>query len=548
MRKLVNLFSGISISFLVLVGCGGRSDNQSNQDMTEPFVDSASLTDKIKEFAPIEIPELASGTGRVSDLIYHLTKVGDWVDSIFWIQSYGNPAELFAQQVDSNHIAFCKLHYGPYDRFRNNEPITPGSRYKAFGANLYPSDITFPEFLQFSDSTKESPFTALRRNKEGNLISIQYADLFKREIDSILYHTRLASLISEQYLLNSYLNEIYTNKNIFFNIKADSIYTFQTVNPIEFYIGSFTEGEDGFLRKKLAITSFLLIRDNSFMTKRVRTQQRFRSLLSYFYKEKQFDEKFISEDRIGIYDALFFKGQLNAGSKMISLYMPPNESSLKVNGSKVLLFKNIMYTKFNKILIPIHNTLNTTGTKIDDSFEMFMLYNLTYELVAASEFYKSSRSIDNQTGTLKEYYNIMYSMRSDISTLKYMEKLYKDELLSQQELYKLYSIYIADVIRNIRFSLSNEQSMALLVELNFILSKGGFSYDIENNSIIVNKNSIMEAIEYLDRETKVLFNHGDDQMAARFVNKYGVLSNPIKEILKKVNSQKIPRDVYFDKN
>jgi len=58
----------------------------------------------------------------------------------------------------------------------------------------------------------------------------------------------------------------------------------------------------------------------------------------------------------------------------------------------------------------------------------------------------------------------------------------------------------------------------------------------------------MEAIEYLDRETKVLFNHGDDQMAARFVNKYGVLSNPIKEILKKVNSQKIPRDVYFDKN
>lgn len=549
MRNLLKLISSFALSMFVLNACNTPGENYSNHELNEPFVDSATIDEKMHEFAEVQLPDLGNGVTSVNKLLFHLKKVGDWTDSIFWLQTYGNPYDLCMQYTDTSYHKLFKLHYGPFDRFRLNEPLVAGTKYKAFGANFYPSDITFPEYLQLQDSLKESPTTVLVRNKEGKLEIISYMKFYRKEIDSIRYHIHKASQLSEPFKLNIYLNEIYKSENIFENLKADSIYTHLTNNPFEFYFGLYTVAEDGFLRKKKAVTSFLLLRDDSFIKKRVRTEQRFKNLLTYFYQENKFDKNFISENRIGIYDAIFYKGQINAGSKLISVFMPPSEVSIKANGSKILLIKNIMYSKFEKILMPIHSAIDASNTKIDDSFELFMLYNLTFELVGASEYYKSSRSTDTQTGSLIEYYNTLYSLRSDIATMQYMQKLYNDELLSKQELNKVYAIYIADVIRNIRFGLNNEQSMALLVELNFIISKGGISYNIDTKSLQVNESKIFEAFDYLDRETKVLFNHGDDQMAARFVNKYGTLTNPIKDILLNVNKLSIPRDVYLvDKN
>src|SRR5690606_17133998 len=67
------------------------------------------------------------------------------MDSIFWLQAFGEPDSLLPA-LDADTRRFALINYGPWDRLADNQPFVEGFGPKPAGANFYPSDMTKEEF------------------------------------------------------------------------------------------------------------------------------------------------------------------------------------------------------------------------------------------------------------------------------------------------------------------------------------------------------------------------------------------------------------------
>ena len=65
-----------------------------------------------------------------------------------------------------------------------------------------------------------------------------------------------------------------------------------------------------------------------------------------------------SDSDLNAYDAIYYAGDCNAGSKTIAINLPNDEGVRENKGSRKLQLKNSMKAKFDKILVPIANLVN----------------------------------------------------------------------------------------------------------------------------------------------------------------------------------------------
>ena len=69
------------------------------------------------------------------------------------------------------------------------------------------------------------------------------------------------------------------------------------------------------------------------------------------------NEKVSTSSDLNVYDAIFYAGDCNAGSKTIAINLPNDERVHAAKGARRLQLKNSMDAKFNKIVIPIGQAL-----------------------------------------------------------------------------------------------------------------------------------------------------------------------------------------------
>ncbi|HDR51477.1 MAG TPA: Zn-dependent hydrolase, partial [Mariniphaga anaerophila] len=226
------------------------------------------IQQKVEEFATFRLTtDLSILSEKEKQMLPHLLEAAQIMDDIFWTQAYGDKKELFTEDLDDYTKKFLKINYGPWERLKNNEPFIEGVGTKPSGANFYPSDMTKEEFEAWSDETKTSLYTLIRRDDEGNLVSVPYREAYKEQVkkasDLILQAAELAEDAGLKNYLEKRAEALLTDEYY----ESDMAWMDMKNNTIEFIVGPIENYEDQLYGYKTAHESFILIKDKAWSEK-----------------------------------------------------------------------------------------------------------------------------------------------------------------------------------------------------------------------------------------------------------------------------------------
>ena len=167
------------------------------------------LQSKVDEYAVVEVtsPMIETLSDKDMQVLNLFRSAGRVIDGLFWQQTFGDRDSLLESLSDPAAKDYALINYGPWDRLADNEPFIEGYGAKPLGANYYPRDITAEEFAAFDDPDKNSLYTVLRRDSEGNLKCVWYRDEYRAQLDEICRYLEEAASITENEGLRNYLTK-----------------------------------------------------------------------------------------------------------------------------------------------------------------------------------------------------------------------------------------------------------------------------------------------------------------------------------------------------
>ena len=526
-----------------LVSCGGSSKNEEkvmevNQEIKQ----------KADEFVSFKLTtDLSVLTEKQKEMIPLLVKAAQIMDDIFWKEAYGDKSELLKNNTDTATEKFLKINYGPWDRLDGDKPFIEGVGEKPAGANFYPTDMTKAEFEAWNDETKTSLYTVIRRNPSGELASIPYHEAFKEEIEVAAELLLQASVLAEDEGFKNYLEKrayaLLTDE--YFD--SDIAWMEMKNNTIDFVVGPIESYEDKLYGYKAAHEAYILIKDKDWSERLVKYAALLPDLQRQLPTEQKYkDEMPGSDSDLNAYDAIYYAGDCNAGSKTIAINLPNDEKVRETKGSRKLQLKNSMQAKFDKILVPISDLLIAEDQRkhvtFDAFFENVMFHEVAHGLGLGNTVDKSMTVRE----ALKETYTSIEEGKADILGLWCVYKLNEMGELGEKEMMDNFVTFMAGIFRSIRFGASSAHGKANMIRFNYFQDTGAFERDETTGTYRVNYEKMKEAMLDLSNEILKIQGDGDYEAANNLINEKGVIFETLDKDLKRLESAGIPKDIVFE--
>jgi hypothetical protein len=534
-NKMVNLFS-VMMAAIIITSCGSP-EKEVKSDMQK----------KIDEYAEVELTsDISHLTDNQKEMLGYLFEAAQLMDDIFWQEAYGNKEELLNNISDSAAQKFVKINYGPWERLNDNKPFIEGFGEKPAGANFYPTDMTKEEFDALEAQDKTSLYTLIRRNEKGELYTIPYHEAFEEETTKAVELIRKAAALAEDEGFKKYLTlraEALETDDYY---KSDVAWMEMKNNDIDFIVGPIENYEDALYGYKAAHESFILIKDQEWSKK----LDKFAAFLPQFQKDLPVPQEYKNEtpgsdSDLGAYDAVYYAGDCNAGSKTIAINLPNDEQVRLDKGSRKLQLKNSMKAKFDKILVPIANIVihpeQRKHVKFDAFFENTMFHEVGHGLGLGN-------TIDGKQTVreaLKEYYTSIEEGKADILGLFIVDKLYEMGELNSGEVMDNYVTFMAGIFRSARFGIASSHGKANMMRFYYFQEKGAFTKDPETGTYKVNFEKMKAAMNELTQKILIIQGDGDFEQAKAWVEADGKIKEDLQKDLDKINEAGIPRDIVF---
>ena len=320
-------------------------------------------------------------SAKEKQMIPLLIEVAEIMDDIFWYEAYGQRDSLLSTINDGATRRFVQINYGPWDRLDNNAPFLAGVGPKPEGANFYPADMTKEEFEKANLKDKKSQYTLLRRDANGKLITVPYHVQFKQQVEKAADLLRQAADLAEDAGLKKYLTlraEALLTDNY---QPSDLAWMDMKNNNIDFVVGPIEVYEDKLFNYKAAHEAYVLVKDQEWSQRLAR----YAAFLPELQRglpvpEKYKKEKPGTDSDLNAYDVIYYAGDCNAGSKTIAINLPNDEEVQLKKGTRRLQLKNAMRAKFDKIMLPIANTLIAEDQRKHVTFDAFFATTMFHEV------------------------------------------------------------------------------------------------------------------------------------------------------------------------
>jgi len=520
---------------ILLAGC-----NSEEKKLTEEM--KANLA-KFKEVTLTT--DLGWLSSQEREIIGILTDVAAIMDDIYWKEAYGDKEELFAEIENEYAKEYVKIHYGPWDRLNGNAPFIPGFGEKPAGARFYPEDITVEEFEAWDDPAKTSLYTMIRRDAEGKLMAVPYSEAFQEE------HSRAAGLmhraagLAEDEGLKKYLtmraeallsNEYQPSDFAWMEMKSSNI---------DFVVGPIENYEDALFGYKAAHEAFILVKDPEWSARLAKYNAMLTDLQAGLPVASEYKaEKPGTDADMNVYDAIYYAGDCNAGSKTIAINLPNDPEIHLAVGSRKLQLKNSMRAKFDNILMPIAERLIDESQRQHITFDAFF-ENTTFHEVSHGMGVKNT--INGQgpvREALKEQYSALEEAKADIMGLYLVTKLYEMGEITSGEVMNNYVTFFAGIFRSSRFGASSAHGKANMLSMKYFADHGAFVLQ-ENGYYKVNLDEMKAAVVSLVEKILTVQGDGDYEAAKAWVEGDGVMTDNLRAALDKVNAAGIPVDIVF---
>lgn len=551
MKTRYLLSATLIIIAVFFIGCDS-SNNSSNDEnlITEDTIQAPELTiqEKINEYATVKLTtDISAFTDNDKELIKILMQVSDIMNEIYWDQTWGNKDELFAGITDPDTLKFVELNYGPWDRFRGDEPIIKSIGKKPIGANYYPNDIKYLPFINMKFEDKLSQFTVLRRNDDGELYTMPYHKAYEEQLTKASELLKKAAGLTDNASFKKFLElraDAFLSDDYY---SSDLAWMDVNDNKIDFIVGPIECDEDRFINTKTSYEAYLLVKDKEWSEKLQSYIGTVPELIKNIPVEDKYKNNIVgSVSNIGVYDAIYYKGFSNAGGKSISINHPKDGRILMEKGNKKLQFKNVMQAKFDKILYPIAEVLIDESQLKHVKFEAFFENNLFYEI---SDGLAIKNTVNN-TGTvkdaMKELYSTMNGLKADVLRLVLITKLHDMGLNDERELMDNYVTFVADIFRSVRFGTSIFQGEGNMVTFNFFEEQGAIIRNKETGKYSIDFEKMKETFNKHINNIFMIMGDGNYGAAQEMINEKGFILETLKADLMKVSEAGIPRDVTFE--
>ncbi len=518
------------------------------QNNEEPYQASVpDIQNKVEAYKSFELTtDLSVLSDNQKNMLTILFEVADIMDNLFWQQAWGDKHELLKNIEDQNLKTYVKINYGPWDRLNNNEPFIKGIEPKPKGARFYPEDMTRKEFEAIPNHTKDSQYTILERNEKGELVIVPYAEKWEEELNRAAGLLNRAAEMAEDSGFKNYLQE---RAKAFLSgdyYQSDIAWMNMKNNLIDFVVGPIETYEDKLMGNKTAFEAYILIKDLEWSAQLTR----FSSLLPEIQDALPVDEAYKqekpgSDSDLNVYDAIYYAGDCNAGSKTIAINLPNDPDVQMKKGSRKLQLKNSMKAKFEQILTPISEIVIDSSQQKYVDFDAFFENTLFHEAAHGLGIKETINDKGPVRKALKETASAIEESKADILGLYIVDHLSgKGELNS--DLMSNYVTFMAGIFRSVRFGASSAHGTANMIRFNYFLEKEAFTRNEETGTYKINFDKMKQAMNDLSKEILIIQGNGDYEKAKEMISSLGNINEDLSRDLKRINQAGIPVDIVFE--
>jgi len=501
---------------------------------------------KVREYAPFRLTSdlLDQLSDNEKKLIPIFIEISDLMDRMFWRQTFGDKNAILSIE-DKATREFALINYGPWDRLNNNEVFVSGYYPKPLGARYYPSDITKEEYDAFDDLNKGSQYTIIRRNPDGTLQSIWYRKAFFEELARVDWLLDDAIELADDPGLKNYLTkrrEAFLSDDYF---ESDMAWMDMKDSKLDFVFGPIETYDDKLNEAKASYEAYILLKD----VERSKELEKFVAMLPELQKQLPGDDKYktfvpgTSSD-LNVYDAIYYAGDCNAGSKTIAINLPNDDRVQALKGARRLQLRNSMLAKFDKIMVPIGEIILEPEQQKNLKFDAFF-WNVTFHEVAhglgIKETINGKGSVDDALKTEKTSWE---EAKADILGLFLTCKLIEMGEITNITVEDAITTYITGLLRSVRFGAASSHGKANMMCYNYMQKEGAFARNTSGKYHIDFKKA-KEAINSWGALILKTQGEGDYDFALKYREENGGIGQELQADLDKINSSDVPRDIRF---
>lgn len=536
---------------LYLTGCQGGSD--------KVVMDSGSgagspIEKKLAQYTTVRLTtDLSKLTENERRMIPLLIDAARSMDAIFWQQSYGDRDSLLEGIRDPATRRYADVNYGPWDRLADNAPFLETVGAKPLGARFYPSDMTKGEFEAAARKSPaagralRSQYTIVDRDSAGGLVARPYHDVYAGRLAPAVVRLKEAARLADDPGLRRYLELRARALETDDYQASDLAWLDMKNNAIDVVIGPIENYEDRLFGYKTAHEAFVLVKDKEWSTRLAR----YAALLPRLQRELPVAtaykrEKPGSDSDLNAYDAVYYAGDANAGSKTIAINLPNDEQVQLQKGTRRLQLKNAMRAKFDKILVPIADELIAPDQRSHISFDAFFSNVMFHEVAHGLGIKNTINGKGTVRDALKEQHGALEEGKADILGLFMITKLHQAGELKGQRLEDNYVTFLASIFRSIRFGASSAHGRANAAQFSFFQQRGAFARDSAGGRYRVDFPKMREAVDALANQILRFQGNGDYAGVTRFMAEQGKLTPALQADLGRLGSKGIPVDIVFE--
>jgi hypothetical protein len=483
-----------------------------------------------------------------------LIDAAEAMDEIYWHQAHGNRDSLFnAVRGDVALRRFVEINYGPWDRLNNDRPFVPGAGPKPPGANYYPRDMTKGEFetavaggpKERADSLK-SLYTLVRRDETGRLVTIPFSKAYAPLNQRAALRLREAAALADDPGLRRYLELRATALLTDDYQPSDLAWMDMKDNTLDVVIGPIETYEDQLFGYKAANEAYILIKDRQWSQRLAR----YAALLPGLQRGLPVPDQYKREtpgtsSDLNAYDAVYYAGQANAGSKTIAINLPNDEQVQLQKGTRRLQLKNTIRAKFEKILLPIARELIASEQLPKVTFEAFFENVMFHEVAHGLGIKNTINGKGTVRESLKERHSALEEGKADILGLYMVQQLAAQGAIEDPSVTDNYVSFLASLFRSIRFGAASAHGRANVAAFNFLAERGAFARGADGKWR-VDFPRMEQGMTELARTILVMQGDGDYAGVGAFQNRYGQIGVQLRADLDRLATRGIPVDIVFD--
>ena len=500
----------------------------------------------VEEYAWFDLTsDLVAGLSEnEKQLIPIFVRIAEIMDDLFWKQTFGDKT-LLDTISDPYTKEFAMIQYGPWNRLDDNKPFVPGYGAKRPGCCYYPDDITAEEYEAFEDENKSSLYTVLRRDAEGKLKSVWYHEEYAKEIQEVCHLLDSAAAMAEDPGMKKYLTERRKAFETDDYLASDYAWMAMKNGRLDFVVGPIENYDDNLNNAKASYEAFIVLKD----VERSAALAKFVKMLPGLQKELPCDPKYktfvpgTSSD-MNVYDAVYYAGDCNAGSKTIAINLPNDDRVQESKGTRRLQLRNAMKAKFEKIMLPIGQLILDAEAQKNLNFDAFF-WNVTFHEVAHGLGIKTTingkGSVDEAMKTQRSNWE---EAKADILGLFLVCRLIEKGEITNITEEQAITTYFTGLFRSVRFGAGEAHGIANAMCFNYMYAQEAFTRD-ENGVYHINYEKAKAAVASWADVILTTQGDGNFEFAEKFAAENGKIKPEMQQDIDRINNSGIPRDIRF---